>query len=118
MLGLASNLYWGLWGVLQAKYSTLDFDYLGYSARRLTRFRSESRQVYAEVTTATGDTNGDGAIGIKEMGTLAQEIMENVDIKGPGVDESGMATKLDGMMTASVEGLNDARAEDSRHHEL
>ncbi len=122
LLGLASNLYWGLWGVLQAKYSTLDFDYLGYSARRLTRFRAEAGRVYAEVTAATGDTNGDGEIDVKEMGTLAKEIMQNAGINPegglPGGAGSGMATKLAGVMKASIAGLEAATQKSADHHEL
>ena len=117
LLGLASNLYWGLWGVLQAKYSALDFDYLGYSARRLTRFRSESGRVYAEVTAATGD--------IKKTGKLAQEIMQSVGTNGPegalpGGGGSGMATKLAGVMKASAAELNGAMGNpaEGTHHEL
>ena len=29
-----SHLWWGIWAVLQAKHSTIDFDYLGYSLLR------------------------------------------------------------------------------------
>eukprot|EP00002_Diphylleia_rotans_P010661 TRINITY_DN211_c0_g1_i2.p1 TRINITY_DN211_c0_g1~~TRINITY_DN211_c0_g1_i2.p1 ORF type:complete len:245 (+),score=42.34 TRINITY_DN211_c0_g1_i2:572-1306(+) len=31
---LASHLYWGLWGIVQAKNSMVDFDYLAYSRGR------------------------------------------------------------------------------------
>ncbi|KAJ1915181.1 hypothetical protein H4219_004452 [Mycoemilia scoparia] len=35
----ASHLHWGIWGLLQAYSSEIDFDYVGYSAQRLTEFR-------------------------------------------------------------------------------
>jgi ethanolamine kinase len=131
VLGLASNLYWGLWGVLQAQYSTLDFDYLGYSARRLTRFRKVSAQVYAEVTAATGDADGDGVINKEEMSGLAKEIMENAGIKGPagvlpGGGGSGMS-KLAGVIKAAAAGLKAQlkpevipreHSDEDVHHEL
>eukprot|EP00252_Welwitschia_mirabilis_P015034 TRINITY_DN33159_c0_g1_i1.p1 TRINITY_DN33159_c0_g1~~TRINITY_DN33159_c0_g1_i1.p1 ORF type:complete len:383 (-),score=73.11 TRINITY_DN33159_c0_g1_i1:144-1292(-) len=31
---LASHLFWGLWAIVQAKYSPIDFDYLGYFFQR------------------------------------------------------------------------------------
>jgi len=34
-----SHLWWGLWAVMQATMSAIDFDYLGYAARRLEAFR-------------------------------------------------------------------------------
>lgn len=49
LLGWASNLYWGAWAVLQAKYSSIEFDYLQYAACRLERFRSAKAAVYAAV---------------------------------------------------------------------
>ena len=34
-----SHLWWGLWAVMQATTSAIDFDYLGYAAKRLEAFR-------------------------------------------------------------------------------
>ena len=34
-----SHLWWGLWAVMQATMSAIDFDYLGYAAKRLEAFR-------------------------------------------------------------------------------
>ena len=39
LYAMASHLYWGLWGVIQARHSSIDFDYLGYSKRRFDRYR-------------------------------------------------------------------------------
>jgi ethanolamine kinase len=33
-----SHLWWGLWAVMQATRSTIDFDYMGYAAKRLQKF--------------------------------------------------------------------------------
>ncbi|KAK9826264.1 hypothetical protein WJX74_003749 [Apatococcus lobatus] len=35
----ASHLYWGLWGLLQARISKIDFDFPSYAAQRLNMFR-------------------------------------------------------------------------------
>jgi len=36
---LASHVFWGLWAVLQARYSKISFDYLGYAGLRFLEFR-------------------------------------------------------------------------------
>ena len=36
---LASHIYWGVWAVVQARYSPIDFDYMAYSAQRWAEFR-------------------------------------------------------------------------------
>ncbi|KAF7731589.1 hypothetical protein EC973_009353 [Apophysomyces ossiformis] len=38
---MGSHLFWGLWGLIQASQSEIDFDYFSYSAQRLKAFRSE-----------------------------------------------------------------------------
>lgn len=38
---MASHLHWGLWGLIQANQSEIDFDYLTYSLERLHAFRHE-----------------------------------------------------------------------------
>ena len=35
---LASHIYWGVWALTQARYSPIDFDYLGYSKMRWNRY--------------------------------------------------------------------------------
>ena len=37
LLGLASNLYWAMWAILQESLSSIDFDFLGYAKRRLEK---------------------------------------------------------------------------------
>ena len=37
-LALASHLLWSLWGLIQAAHSTIEFDYLEYSAQRLREY--------------------------------------------------------------------------------
>ena len=34
LLALASHQFWGTWAILQAKYSPISFDYIGYSKLR------------------------------------------------------------------------------------
>lgn len=38
LFALISHVYWGVWAVLQAKWSAVDFDYLSYSQLRWSRF--------------------------------------------------------------------------------
>ncbi|XP_072886785.1 ethanolamine kinase 2 isoform X2 [Hemitrygon akajei] len=35
---LASHFFWGFWALIQAKYSTIDFDFLGYSVLRFNQY--------------------------------------------------------------------------------
>ncbi|CAN2391425.1 Ethanolamine kinase 1, partial [Pristimantis euphronides] len=35
---LASHFFWGLWALIQAKYSKIDFDFLGYAIVRLNQY--------------------------------------------------------------------------------
>ncbi|XP_064417350.1 ethanolamine kinase 1 [Latimeria chalumnae] len=35
---LASHFFWGLWALIQAKYSTIDFDFLGYAVVRFNQY--------------------------------------------------------------------------------
>lgn len=42
---LASHLYWAVWALLQAKYSAIDFDYLGYHSLRMAEARRRMPQV-------------------------------------------------------------------------
>lgn len=36
---LLSHLYWAIWALVQARYSPIDFDYLGYYHLRMGEFR-------------------------------------------------------------------------------
>ncbi|KAI4335751.1 hypothetical protein L6164_014362 [Bauhinia variegata] len=44
--GLASHLYWALWGLIQAKMSSIDFDYLGYFFLRYNEFKRQKENVF------------------------------------------------------------------------
>lgn len=35
---LASHFFWGLWALIQAKVSTIDFDFLGYAVLRFNQY--------------------------------------------------------------------------------
>ncbi|MEQ2280100.1 Ethanolamine kinase 1 [Ameca splendens] len=35
---LASHFFWGLWALIQAKFSTIDFDFLGYAKLRFNQY--------------------------------------------------------------------------------
>eukprot|EP01023_Acetabularia_acetabulum_P067043 TRINITY_DN9166_c0_g2_i3.p1 TRINITY_DN9166_c0_g2~~TRINITY_DN9166_c0_g2_i3.p1 ORF type:complete len:453 (+),score=23.57 TRINITY_DN9166_c0_g2_i3:138-1496(+) len=42
---LASHIYWGVWAILQAKYSPIEFDYLEYSKLRWEQYRINKQEV-------------------------------------------------------------------------
>ena len=33
------NLMWGIWALIQSKYSTIDFDFLNYAVQRLGEYK-------------------------------------------------------------------------------
>ncbi|KAJ0029153.1 hypothetical protein NQD34_004150 [Periophthalmus magnuspinnatus] len=45
---LASNLFWGMWAILQSKLSSIDFDFRSYAAARL-KFYFEKRDQYLDL---------------------------------------------------------------------
>ncbi|KAK7877701.1 hypothetical protein WMY93_031588 [Mugilogobius chulae] len=45
---LASNLFWGMWAVLQAQFSSIDFDFSSYAAARLD-FYFQKRDEYLQL---------------------------------------------------------------------
>ena len=46
---LASHQFWGVWAILQAKYSPIDFDYMEYSALRWGEYRRQKARFLAEL---------------------------------------------------------------------
>jgi ethanolamine kinase len=40
---LAAHLYWGAWSMLQAKWSSIDFDYMGYAKLRIDEYYRRKR---------------------------------------------------------------------------
>ncbi len=49
VFSLASHLYWGVWSLIQAKFSAIDFDYLEYHNLRMAEFRKRKAGVLATV---------------------------------------------------------------------
>ncbi|XP_071453508.1 ethanolamine kinase 1 [Hetaerina americana] len=41
---LASNLFWGVWALIQAEHSTIDFDFLGYAAARISQYSATKEE--------------------------------------------------------------------------
>eukprot|EP00741_Cyanophora_paradoxa_P020817 tig00021312_g20096.t1 len=39
--GLLAHVYWGVWAVVQARHSAIDFDYLSYAKLRLDEYRRQ-----------------------------------------------------------------------------
>mmetsp|Transcript_36037 Transcript_36037/g.102033 ORF Transcript_36037/g.102033 Transcript_36037/m.102033 type:complete len:356 (-) Transcript_36037:154-1221(-) len=46
---LASHLFWGLWAILQAKFSNLDFDYIEYAQMRYDEYKRRKDEFLALV---------------------------------------------------------------------
>lgn len=44
IMTLGSHLLWGTWGIVQAKHSTIDFDYLQYSQSRFDGYYHQKQQ--------------------------------------------------------------------------
>ncbi|XP_012679955.2 ethanolamine kinase 1 [Clupea harengus] len=44
---LASHFFWGLWALIQAQYSTIDFDFLGYAVLRFNQYFKMKPEVMA-----------------------------------------------------------------------
>ncbi|XXG55881.1 hypothetical protein AAC387_Pa03g3440 [Persea americana] len=44
---LASHLYWALWGLIQAKMSPIDFDYLGYFFLRYSEYERQKEMCFS-----------------------------------------------------------------------
>ncbi|GAQ88641.1 Ethanolamine kinase [Klebsormidium nitens] len=53
---LASHLYWGVWALVQAKHSPIDFDYLGYNKLRLKEYHRRKESVFALARERVGQT--------------------------------------------------------------
>lgn len=43
---LASHLFWGVWALIQAKYSTISFDFLGYAILRLSEYKQRKKEIF------------------------------------------------------------------------
>ncbi|CAL0320078.1 unnamed protein product [Lupinus luteus] len=45
---LASHLFWALWGLIQAKMSAIDFDYLGYFFLRYNEYKRQKEKCFSQ----------------------------------------------------------------------
>jgi len=50
---LASHLFWGLWALIQAKFSSIDFDYVEYSKMRYAEFQRRRNEFLGMVPQQT-----------------------------------------------------------------
>ncbi|OBZ89825.1 Ethanolamine kinase 2 [Choanephora cucurbitarum] len=46
---LASHFFWGLWAMIQAKISDIDFDYMGYAVLRFNEYHKRKQEVLASL---------------------------------------------------------------------
>jgi hypothetical protein len=63
---LASHLYWGVWAIIQACNSPIDFDYMQFSATRLGEFRRKKDEFLSEARRVFGGT-GDAAVAAADV---------------------------------------------------
>lgn len=40
------NLVWGIWSLVQAEHSAIEFDYIGYARHRLEQYKTDSRNIF------------------------------------------------------------------------
>ena len=40
-----SNLLWGIWSLIQSKYSDIEFDYINYAMQRLNQYKKCSQDI-------------------------------------------------------------------------
>ena len=50
-MALASHQFWGIWSVLQARYSPIDFDYMSYSGLRWQEYFRRKEEFLAHAKT-------------------------------------------------------------------
>lgn len=44
LFALASHQYWGTWSLMQAKWSSIEFDYVGYAALRWKEYEKRKEE--------------------------------------------------------------------------
>ncbi|KAK9812640.1 hypothetical protein WJX72_001170 [[Myrmecia] bisecta] len=49
VFALASHQYWGVWAILQSRYSPIDFDYMGYSQLRWSEYYRRKAEFLADL---------------------------------------------------------------------
>ncbi|KAL4433561.1 hypothetical protein ABPG75_000002 [Micractinium tetrahymenae] len=54
VFALAAHQYWGTWSLLQANWSSIDFDYLGYAQLRWGEYHRRKEEFLAEAARAFG----------------------------------------------------------------
>lgn len=58
LFALASHIYWGVWAVVQARYSPIDFDYLDYHQLRLAEYHRRKGEVIARAAAVFAANGG------------------------------------------------------------
>mmetsp|Transcript_13939 Transcript_13939/g.37215 ORF Transcript_13939/g.37215 Transcript_13939/m.37215 type:complete len:456 (+) Transcript_13939:67-1434(+) len=54
LFALASHAYWGIWALIQARYSPIDFDYFEYSGLRWAEYHRRKAQFMADARRVLG----------------------------------------------------------------
>ncbi|GBG74702.1 hypothetical protein CBR_g19107 [Chara braunii] len=61
VFALASHIYWGVWALLQASFSSVDFDYLGYFFMRWDEYKRRKDEAFALIKGKGKDKDKKGA---------------------------------------------------------
>lgn len=49
LFSMMSNIQWGVWALIQAKYARIEFDYLTYANNRISRYLNQKKAVLEKV---------------------------------------------------------------------
>lgn len=49
IFSVVSHLYWGIWSIIQSRFSSIDFDFLSYAAFRLDHFHKGRNSILSEI---------------------------------------------------------------------
>ncbi|KAJ8773997.1 hypothetical protein K2173_009428 [Erythroxylum novogranatense] len=93
--GLASHLFWGLWGLISDRVNEIDFDYMGYARQRFEQYWLRKPELLG-----SSEATPDGAIPGKEKEAAGKEVTEKEAAaeKTPGRTTSGVFRKIRNMM--------------------
>lgn len=58
VFALASHIFWGVWSIVQARYSPIDFDYMDYHHLRFGELRRRKQEFLTEAARVFGGSNG------------------------------------------------------------
>jgi len=84
---LASHFFWGLWAIIQARHSPIDFDFMTYALDRFGGYYKHKAAFFADAATAANSAAGARIMGAKPTAAEAggeeeEEEEEEEEAKG------------------------------------